>query len=71
MDGASRCERHDDAHLRWVDLVPRSGAPEAEPKLVMEAISGPIYFRVLSCELIDDEFINGIVDLALTGVGRS
>ena len=45
---------------------------EIEPKLVMEALSGPIYFRALmSRELIDDEFIGGVVDLALRGIGRS
>jgi len=43
-----------------------------EPKLVLEILCGPIYFRVLMTrELIDDRFIEAIVDVALEGIQRS
>ena len=41
---------------------------DADPKTVIEAVLGPIYFRLLlTGEPADDAFVSGIVDLALEG----
>jgi AcrR family transcriptional regulator len=40
-----------------------------DPQLVLEALVGPVYFRVLlTTEEIDDEFIAGLVDMLLDGL---
>ena len=49
--------------------------PRADPGPVIEALLGPLYFRLLvSGEPLDPDFIEGIVDLVVTGCmsnGRS
>ena len=40
-----------------------------DPALVIEAVVAPIWFRLLlSGEVIDDEFLDGVVDLAMSGI---